>query len=131
MFCADDDKRLAKAADEGRLRKLRKEAQRESRLVKKKLQRQQDQDGRGTKQQPLHGARGWASDEEEFTQTLPRTDSGQAGVLLLPGALLNHYGLIWPRHRAFAVTWLDMVSLSHYYTGRRKRILHASVSQQD
>lgn len=78
--CADDDKRLAKAADEGRLRRLRKEAQRESRLAKKKLQRQQDQDGRGTEQKPSREARGWASDEEEFKETLPRTDSGQAGV---------------------------------------------------
>ncbi|KAL3143597.1 hypothetical protein ABBQ38_002394 [Trebouxia sp. C0009 RCD-2024] len=79
---ADDDKRLAKAADEGRLRRLRKEAQRESRLVKKKLQRQQDQDGGGTKQKPSREARGWASDEEEFKDSsLPRTDSSQAGTL--------------------------------------------------
>lgn len=65
------------------LRNLHKEAQRESKAAKKKLQRQVEQDGRGTKQKPLPEARSWASDEEEFTQTLPRTDSGQGGRRLL------------------------------------------------
>lgn len=70
---------MAKAADEGRLRKLRKEAQRESKLAKKRLQRQQEQGGKGTKQKPLQEAKSWASDEEEFRETLPRADSGQGG----------------------------------------------------
>ena len=65
------------------LRKLRKEAQRESKAAKKKLQRQLEQDGSGTKHKPLREARSWASDEEEFTETLPRTDSGQGGRHLL------------------------------------------------
>lgn len=68
---------MAKAADEGRLRKLRKEAQRENRLAKKRLQ--QEQGGKGTKQKPLQEAKSWASDEDEFTETLPRKDSGQGG----------------------------------------------------
>ena len=76
---ADNDRRLAKAANDGMLRKLRKEAQRESKAARKKLQRQLEQDGRGTKQKALREARSWASDEEEFTETLPRTDSGQGG----------------------------------------------------
>lgn len=65
---------MAKAADEGRLRKLRKEAQRETKLAKKRLQQEQ-----GSKQQPLQEAKSWASDEEEFRETLPKTDSGQGG----------------------------------------------------
>ena len=65
------------------LRKLRKEAQRESKATRKKLQRQLEQDGGRTKQKPLREARSWASDEEEFKETLPRTDSGQGGRRLL------------------------------------------------
>ena len=64
------------------LRKLRKEAQRESKLVKKKLQREQEQDAKGNMQK-LREERSWASDEEEFKETLPRTDSGQTGSCLL------------------------------------------------
>ena len=80
---ADNDRRLAKAANDGMLRKLRKEAQKESKAAKKKLQRQLDQDSRGTKQKPVLEARSWASDEEEFREVLPRTDSGQGGRRLL------------------------------------------------
>ena len=65
------------------LRKLRKEAQRENKAAKKKLQQQLEQDGRGTKQKPLREAGSWASDEEEFREALPRTDSGQGGRRLL------------------------------------------------
>lgn len=61
------------------LRKLRKEAQKESKAAKKKL----DQDSRDTKQKPVLEARSWASDEEEFREVLPRTDSGQGGRRLL------------------------------------------------
>lgn len=60
--------------------------------MKKKLQRQQDQDGGGTKQKPSREARGWASDEEEFKDSsLPRTDSSQAGVW--PDAVQPFHGL--------------------------------------
>ena len=72
---ADNDRRLAKAANNAMLKKLHREAQKESKSLKKKVQ--QEQGSRGTKQKVKREA--WASDEEDFKEALPRADSGQQG----------------------------------------------------
>ena len=78
LLHADNDRRLAKAANDAMLRKLQKEARKESRAEKKKLQKEQ---GRGSKQRGKREVGSWASDEEDFTETISRTDSGQGGQL--------------------------------------------------
>lgn len=78
MFvCADNDGRLAKAANVAMLKKLTREAKNQSKFDKKKLQ--QEQGSRGTKQKVKREGRAWASDEEEFKEALPKADSGQEG----------------------------------------------------
>lgn len=72
---ADDDERLAAAANGLKLKTLRKEAQRDSKFVKKKLQRQPDSSSRGSKQK----AKAEAGQEGEGQQALLRRDSSQGG----------------------------------------------------
>jgi len=75
--CADDDKRLAAAANGAKLKSLRKEAQRDSKFVKKKLQRQLESGSgsRGNKQK----AKAEGSQEGDGEQALLRRDSSQGG----------------------------------------------------
>ncbi|KAL0021602.1 hypothetical protein WJX79_003100 [Trebouxia sp. C0005] len=68
-----DDERLAAAANGLKLKTLRKEAQRDSKFVKKKLQRQPDSSSRGSKQK----AKAEAGQEGEGQQALLRRDSSQ------------------------------------------------------
>ncbi len=75
--CTDDDKRLAAAASGAKLKTLCKEAQRDSKFVKKKLQRQLESGSgsRGSKQK----AKVEASQEGDGEQALLRRDSSQGG----------------------------------------------------
>lgn len=74
---ADDDNRLAAAANGAKLKSLRKKAQRDSKFVKKKLQRQLESGfgSRGSKQK----AKGEASQEGDGEQALLRRDSSPGG----------------------------------------------------
>lgn len=75
--CTDDDTRLAAAANGTKLKTLHKEAQRDSKFVKKKLQRQLESgsSSRGSKQK----AKGEGSQEGDAEQALLRRESSQAG----------------------------------------------------
>ena len=75
--CADGDIHLAAAANGAKLKTLRQEAQRDSKFVKKKLQRQLESGSgsRGSKQK----AKVEGSQEGDGEQALLRRDSSQGG----------------------------------------------------
>ena len=79
LVCAEDNKRLAAAADAAKLKKLHKEARRDSKFVRKKLQRQVEpgESGKGTKQKLQAELK--EVDPFETEDALVRRDSNQGG----------------------------------------------------
>ena len=74
---ADGDKSLAAAANGAKLKTLRKEAQRDSKFVKKKLQRQLEAGSGSRNSKPK--ARLEGSQEGDGEQALLRRDASQGG----------------------------------------------------